>query len=57
MKAKFEGCVRGIIHDANLAPLYATIQGFEKLADVRAVAAFISASPSPAIAVRSAVTA
>ena len=45
MKAKFEGCVRGIIHDANLAPLYATIQGFEKLADVRAVTARISASP------------
>jgi 2-methylcitrate dehydratase PrpD len=45
MKAKFDGCVRGIIHDANLAPLYATIQGFEKLADVRAVTALISASP------------
>ena len=24
-----DGCVRGIIHDANLAPLYATIRGFE----------------------------
>ena len=45
MKAKFDGCVRGIIHDANMAPLYATIQEFEKLADVRAVTALISASP------------
>ena len=45
MKAKFDGCVRGIIHDANLAPLYATIQAFEKLADVRTMTALISSSP------------
>jgi 2-methylcitrate dehydratase PrpD len=45
MKAKFDGCVRGIIHDANVAPLYDTIQAFEKLADVRALTALISASP------------
>lgn len=45
LKAKFEGCVRGIIHDANLAPLYDTIQSFEKLADVRAMTALISSSP------------
>ncbi len=45
MQAKFEGCVHEIIHDANVAPLYATIQAFEKLADVRAMTALISSSP------------
>ena len=45
MKAKFDGCVHGIIHDANMAPLYNAIQAFEKLHDVRAVTALISASP------------
>lgn len=45
MKAKFDGCVQGIIHDANRAPLYDTIQGFEKLKDVRELTALISASP------------
>ena len=50
MKAKFDGCVQGIIHDANLAPLYAAIQGFEKLGDVRAVTSLISASPVRAVA-------
>ena len=37
--------IHSIVHDANRAPLYDTIQGFEKLADVRAVTALISASP------------
>ncbi len=50
MKAKFDGCVQGIVHDANLAPLYAAIQGFEKLGDVRAVTSLISASPVRAVA-------
>jgi 2-methylcitrate dehydratase PrpD len=45
MKAKFDGCVRGIVHDANMAPLYSAIQGFEKLTDVRELTALISASP------------
>jgi 2-methylcitrate dehydratase PrpD len=50
MKAKFDGCVRGIIHDANTAPLYDAIQAFEKLADVRAMTALISSSPVRAAA-------
>ena len=50
MKAKFDGCVRGIIHDANLAPLYDTIQSFEKLTDARAMTALISSSPVRAAA-------
>ncbi len=50
LKAKFDGCVRGIIHDANMAPLYDTIQAFEKLADVRAMTALISSSPVRAAA-------
>lgn len=50
MKAKFDGCVQGIIHDTNMAPLYAAIQGFEKLGDVRTVTSLISASPVRAVA-------
>jgi len=50
MKAKFDGCVRGIIHDANIAPLYATIQAFERLTDVRVVTALIAGSPVRAAA-------
>ncbi len=50
LKAKFDGCVRDIIHDANMAPLYDTIQGFEKLADVRTMTALISSSPVRAAA-------
>ena len=45
LKAKFDACIHGIVHDANRAPLYDTIQGFEKLADVRAMTALISSSP------------
>lgn len=45
MKAKFEGCVQGIIHGANVGPLYDTIQTFETLADVRTMTALISSSP------------
>jgi 2-methylcitrate dehydratase PrpD len=50
MKAKFDGCVRGIIHDANMAPLYNAIQGFEKLKDVRELTALIAAKPVRAVA-------
>lgn len=44
MKAKFDGCVHGIIHGANVDPLYDTIQVFETLADVRTMTALISSS-------------
>jgi len=50
MKAKFDGCVHGIIHDANIAPLVAAIQSFETLADVRAITALISSHPVRAAA-------
>lgn len=43
LRAKFEHCVRGIVHEANVEPLYAAIQEFERLPDVRAVTAFITA--------------
>lgn len=43
LKAKFDHCVDGIVHQDNIEPLYAAIQDFEKLADVRAVTSLISA--------------
>ncbi|OGA56484.1 MAG: hypothetical protein A3F74_14480 [Betaproteobacteria bacterium RIFCSPLOWO2_12_FULL_62_58] len=42
LKEKFDNCVKGIIHDANVAPLYETIQRFETLQDTRAVTKLIS---------------
>ncbi|HTD89425.1 MAG TPA: MmgE/PrpD family protein, partial [Burkholderiales bacterium] len=45
LKAKFDGCISGIVHDANMMPLYNAIQGFEKLKDVRELTSLISASP------------
>lgn len=42
LRAKFENCIKGIVHDANIEPLYACIQAFENLPDVRAVTALIS---------------
>lgn len=42
LRAKFEHCVRGIVHEANVEPLYAAIQEFERLPDVRAVTALIT---------------
>jgi 2-methylcitrate dehydratase PrpD len=42
LKEKFDNCVKGIIHNGNIAPLYETIQEFEKLADTRSMARLIS---------------
>ena len=45
LKAKFDGCIHDIVHDANRAPLYNAIQSFENLKDVRELTALISSSP------------
>jgi len=50
LKAKFDNCIAGIVHDANVAPLYESIREFEKLADVRAVTALISSRPAKCVA-------
>jgi 2-methylcitrate dehydratase PrpD len=50
LKAKFDNCIRGIVHESNMAPLYAAIQGFEKLRDTREATALISAQPVRAAA-------
>jgi 2-methylcitrate dehydratase PrpD len=50
LKAKFDNCIRGIVHDANMAPLYNAIQHFEKLQDARELTALISKSPVRAAA-------
>ena len=50
LKAKFDNCIRGIVHDANMAPLYNAIQRFEKLQDARELTALISSSPVRAAA-------
>jgi 2-methylcitrate dehydratase PrpD len=42
MKAKFELCVKDIVHPDNVEPLYAAIQDFENLDDVRTVTSCIS---------------
>ena len=51
LKAKFENCIRGIVHESNIARLYAAIQNFEALTDVREMTGLISArAATPAAA-------
>lgn len=51
LKAKFEHCVGGTVHEANVAPLYDAIQRFETLTDVRAVTLLITARKAPRVSV------
>lgn len=50
LRAKFDGCVHGIVNDDNVEPLHAAMQGFEKLPDVRAVTALISSQKAGQVA-------
>ncbi|MEI8034958.1 MAG: MmgE/PrpD family protein [Betaproteobacteria bacterium] len=45
LKAKFDGCISGIIHPENQTRLYEAIQGFEKLDSLLPFTALISAQP------------
>jgi 2-methylcitrate dehydratase PrpD len=51
LKAKFEHCLNGIVHEANIPALYAAIRDFEKIPDVRAITALISRDKALAAAV------
>jgi 2-methylcitrate dehydratase PrpD len=51
LKAKFEHCLNGIVHSANVPALYAAIQDFEKIPDVRSLTALISRDKAVAAAV------
>ena len=51
LKAKFEHCLDGIVHAANIPALYAAIQDFEKIPDVRSLTALISSEKAVAAAV------
>ena len=42
LKEKFDHCVKGIVHEANIESLYSAIQSLEKLTDVRTIADLIS---------------
>ena len=49
MKAKFDNCALRVLAARPVAALYETIDGFEQLADVRAVSnAMATASPATA---------
>jgi 2-methylcitrate dehydratase PrpD len=51
MKSKFEHCLSGIVHEANIPALYAAIQDFEKIPDVRSLTALITRDKAVAAAV------